>query len=255
MTKSNLLVSGAILLLVSVGFGSSPVLSQSAATGSTVTLYSTIKHKGEGLKSCVNFQTMRARAQYVPCDLSYGSLYAGEDWDWFQSSTSHSRSVVRDLGRLNWDDNFKVPVVAPLPLLKEGETRHVTIDVSGADGADGADGEAGRDGAGADGVSATGSFRMDNVPYGFPVRAIESYERATLETLPKHSRPKRHDGIPKIDPIFTKAATGHLYVMHVVDKVSDFYVLFRVESLERGDNCTISWKLIPPPTPKTSGRK
>jgi len=35
-----------------------------------------------------------------------------------------------------------------------------------------------------------------------------------------------------------------LCVIHVVDDVRDFYALFRVEALERGDNCSISWRLI-----------
>jgi hypothetical protein len=175
-------------------------------------------------------------------------LYAGAEWDWFQSSTERdSRSVVRDLGRLNWYDDFTVPVVEPLPELKPGETRNITIDTSGADGADGKDG--------VDGASAPGSSRLDSASSGFPPRAIDQYDISSLGTLAKQSRPKRHDGKPKVDPIFTKAAAGHLYVVHVVDEVSDFYVLFRVESLERGDNCTISWKLIPAPTPKTARGK
>lgn len=40
---------------------------------------------------------------------------------------------------------------------------------------------------------------------------------------------------------FAKAVVGHLYVVHVKKSGSDFYALFRVESIESGDNCTISW--------------
>lgn len=247
MRISKPLFSGVIFFLVCAGLGSLPVLSQSTATSSTMTLYSPIKHRGEGLRSCINFQTRGERVLDAPCDLKYGLLYLGEDKDWFLSPIEHSRSLVRDLGRLRWDDKFKIPVVAPLPPLKPGETRSVTIDTSGAAGADGIDG--------VDGASAPGSSHPDSVSSGFPVRTNDTYNSPSLGTLAKQSRTKRHNGNPKIDPIITKAATGHLYVMHVVDKVSDFYVLFRVESLERGDNCTISWKLIPPPTPKTSGRK
>ena len=58
--------------------------------------------------------------------------------------------------------------------------------------------------------------------------------------------PKR-DGKPKIDPLFVKAIAGHVYVIHVVDDSRDFYALFRVDALERGDYCTISWKLISDP--------
>ncbi len=63
-------------------------------------------------------------------------------------------------------------------------------------------------------------------------------------------RPK-NDGKPKIDPLFVKAIAGHVYVIHVGDDLRDFYALFRVDALERGDNCTISWKLIPEPVDQT----
>ena len=66
------------------------------------------------------------------------------------------------------------------------------------------------------------------------------------ERAPAKSRP-RQDGVPKVDPIFTRAIPGHIYVIRVVDEVEDFYVLFRVESLVRGDNCTITWKRVPAP--------
>ncbi|HWT03228.1 MAG TPA: hypothetical protein VN256_23450 [Pyrinomonadaceae bacterium] len=44
-----------------------------------------------------------------------------------------------------------------------------------------------------------------------------------------------------------RAVAGHMYVMHVKDSDSDFYVMFRVESLEPKGECTISWKRVPPP--------
>ena len=49
--------------------------------------------------------------------------------------------------------------------------------------------------------------------------------------------------------MFVRAVLGHIYVIHVVDDVRDFYALFRVENLQKGDQCTISWKLIAPPKP------
>ena len=50
---------------------------------------------------------------------------------------------------------------------------------------------------------------------------------------------------------FAKAKVGHMYVMHVKDEQADFYVLFRVEQLEQGEQCTISWKRIPTPERQT----
>lgn len=44
-----------------------------------------------------------------------------------------------------------------------------------------------------------------------------------------------------------RAVAGHLYVLHVKDRDSDFYVMFRVESLDPKGECTISWKRVPSP--------
>lgn len=47
--------------------------------------------------------------------------------------------------------------------------------------------------------------------------------------------------------MLAKIVSGHMYVIHVVKAQSDFYVLVHVDSLVKGDNCTISWKRIPSP--------
>jgi hypothetical protein len=55
-----------------------------------------------------------------------------------------------------------------------------------------------------------------------------------------------HDD-PKTREPSVAAVIGHIYLVHTKDKETDLYALFRVESLEPGDNVTISWKLIPAP--------
>ncbi len=150
-------------------------------------------------------------------DVNYGSLYVGDEWDWFSASTApRARTVIRDLGVFGWGDYFEVPVVTPFPKLKVGQMRSFKVDASGADGEDGAPG------APADG----------GVPTPVAVAA---------------PRKEKRSGVPQVDPVFAKAVPGHMYVMRVVDDDSDFYVLFRVEAIERGDNCTITWKRIAPP--------
>ncbi len=83
----------------------------------------------------------------------------------------------------------------------------------------------------------------------------DAYEVSVIEPLPKLEEGKTRSftvdssgdtgkAWAKSNGIFVKAVVGHLYVMHVKDSDSDFYVLFRVESIERGESCTISWKLI-----------
>jgi hypothetical protein len=112
--------------------------------------------------------------------------------------------------------------------LKPGERRQIGVDTSGADGADGRDGLPGARGEDGDGAVRSRPTQARSVP---------------IEPSRPPSGPKR-DGKPKIDPLFVKAIPGHMYVIHVVDDVNDFYALFRVEELESGDNCTISWKRI-----------
>ena len=48
--------------------------------------------------------------------------------------------------------------------------------------------------------------------------------------------------------MFVKAIAGHMYVIRVVNETDDFYVLFRVEEIERGSKCTISWRMVPAPS-------
>jgi hypothetical protein len=192
----------------------------SAPAQETVALYSPLQYKNDHSRANFNFITGETPKRYAPWHLAYGLLRAGDDFDWFQSAGAGSnRGLIRDLGELKWTDYFDIPVIEPLPKLKPGEQRTITVDTSGADGADGAPGADG------DGV----------------VRIRPNDTR--------HSRPK-HDGKPRIDPIFVKAVVGHLYAIHVVNDTQDFYALFRVESVTRGDNVTISWRLVPAPISK-----
>ncbi len=212
MRKISMILMGALLGMAIVSVAPAQQLSSIPKA----TLYSPNKYKTERRVGCVNVDNGPTDTRSAHCDVRYGNLWAGEELDWFQSATGEGdRSVIKDLGSYDWTAQFEIPVVVPLPKLKPGEQRNITVDTSGADGADGAPGADG------DGV----------------VR-----QRATP------SRPK-NDGKPKVDPIFARAIVGHMYVIHVVDDALDSYALFRVEALERGDNCTVSWKLIPAPAP------
>ena len=184
------------------------------------TLHSVQKHRGQPKVFCLNFRSGPSRSTAEPCDLRYGSLYVGNDHDWFQSSGARGhRSVIKDLGSLNWDQAFTVPVVTPLPKLQPGEQRKIAVDASGADGADGAPG-----------VDGDGGLRP-----------------RLLETGSARPARSRLDGKPRVDSMFAKAIVGHMYVIHVVHDTDDFYVVFRVEEVERGSSCTVSWRFVPDP--------
>lgn len=46
---------------------------------------------------------------------------------------------------------------------------------------------------------------------------------------------------------FVRVEAGHMYLMKVMRERKTFYVMFRVDSLTRVDNCVLSWKQVPPP--------
>lgn len=188
-----------------------------------VTLYALNKYPNDWSRSLFSFKTGAFVQDLELWDLNYGSLYVNDEWDWFSVSlATNARTAARDLGELSWGDYFEVPTVEPFPKLKEGETRTFKVDASGADGADGEDGAPAVDGDG----------------------KVRPKPRKVVATDP----PKvKRTGVPVVDPVLVKAIVGHMYVVRVVDNDSDFYVLFRVESLVRGDNCTITWKRIVSP--------
>lgn len=218
----------------------------------TATLYSSLKYNHDHSRAFFDFQKGEVAKHGAPWDLAYGLMRVNEEFDWFQSSGSFgNRSVIKDLGRLEWTSRFDVPVIEPLPKLKPGEQRIVRVDVSGADGADG---DSGRDAT----LGRSGWVDPVNAgPSKVPVPETDETgiirPGRTPDFAPKIApRPKpKHDGKPKIDPMFVKAVVGHIYAIHVVTDTRDYYVLFRVEALTRGDHCTISWRLAPTPVPET----
>ena len=222
----------------------------------TVTLYSPLKYNHDDSRAFFDFEKGEVAKRGAPWNLAYGLLRANEEFDWFQSSRSFGdRSVIKDLGRLEWTSRFVVPVIEPLPKLKPGEQRIVKVDVSGADGADG---DSGRDAT----LGRSGWADPVNAgPSKLPTHDID--DTGVIRTQPAADfapkiapRPKpKHDGKPRIDPFFVKAVVGHIYAIHVVNDTRDYYVLFRVEALTRGDHCTISWRLAPAPVPETAGKQ
>ena len=224
MKRTSVVLTAA--LIVTAG---SIVFAQNATQPNSTVLYSHIKYPNERKNFCLNFP---AAAPHRGCDLLYGNLYTGDEHDWFETTISGAnRNVIRDLGPHEWTEEITVPIVEPLAELKPGEQRTIGVDTSGKDGEDGAPGAPGANGADADGVVRDHGRRS---------------EPAAPKDLPPPSRPKR-DGKTKVTAPFVKAVAGHMYVIHVVDDSRDFYALFRVDAVTWGDNCTVSWRLIPAP--------
>ena len=51
------------------------------------------------------------------------------------------------------------------------------------------------------------------------------------------------------------AIQGHIYVVHTSTTDSDLYSVFRVDWLERGDQCAMSWVNVPSPEAGSADRK
>src|SRR5437764_1238161 len=132
MRKVDAICSSVLLLLCMSAI--SAALAQTPASSGKAVLYTIKKYEMERRINCVNFDTGEMFTRSAHCDLRYGNLSLGQQLDWFQSGSGvGDRNVIRDLGAYEWAAKFDVPVVEPLPKLKPGERRVVTINASGAD--------------------------------------------------------------------------------------------------------------------------
>jgi hypothetical protein len=83
-------------------------------------------------KACFSFKSgaLKEETNDRNWDLGYGfANIGGADWFILFSSTQ-TRTVIKDLGELKWTDSFAIPVLEPLPKLRETETRSITVDAS-----------------------------------------------------------------------------------------------------------------------------
>jgi hypothetical protein len=191
-------------------------------------------------------------------DLSYGTFYGGEPPDWFVVGLGigDDRSTIKDLGKVGWNNKFKVPVVPPLSELKPGEQRYITTrgkgparglpsDIRGAPSARDQDidmppsiGVPTKDRD----INQLDLQRQSSFPPQSSSRKAETGNGERSITIgPKNSKRS------KPAPVLARVVSGHLYVIHVVKAQADFYVLAHVDGLVPADNCTISWKRIPSP--------
>lgn len=145
----------------------------------------------------------------------YGHIRAGEEWDWFQVSGSFGvRSRIVNIGKRDWSDKRPVRKVEAFPELKPGQHRTIT-------------------------VVAIGRKDDDGLP-GKDADAEEPTPTA-VKTATKSAQLISTSGE------LVKAVEGNMYVIRIVDRVNDFYVLMRVDKLERGETATISWRRIEAP--------
>jgi hypothetical protein len=83
-------------------------------------------------RACFNFKTGRTIVpNSTDWDLGYGLLsVSNEDWLTVGTIPRDKRSVMKELGQFDWTDSLRLPVLEPLPELKEGENRTISVDSS-----------------------------------------------------------------------------------------------------------------------------
>jgi hypothetical protein len=177
--------------------------------------------------------------------LHYGNR-SGINWDIFAVSGGRdSQTRMIGLGAHDWNDRFSIPEVEPWPALKEGETRTIIVNTSGVDGKDGEPGRPGKPGANADGTVTVE-----------PPRATPSAPKRAKQTIDYGKSPLSVQVSSTINvkgkaPVassynpFTDAKKGHMYLIRVVNRESDDYILLRVDDLVRGEKASISYFRFP----------
>jgi hypothetical protein len=85
------------------------------------------------------------------------------------------------------------------------------------------------------------------VPFLRPLPEVEEGQQRVIGV---DSSADTHKQWAATNGIFAKAVAGHIYAAHIKTSSADFYVLFRIEELEQGKECTISWKVVAEPEEK-----
>lgn len=126
-----------ILVGVSSAFGSNHFFQQTAVLQPPHDKATGTHNEG---RACFSFKygvrkdAFNGDPPLVDWDLGYG-FAAINNQDWFiLHNSNENRTVIRDLGQLNWSDSIEAPRLEPLPLLPKGQPRNVVIDTSGDTG-------------------------------------------------------------------------------------------------------------------------
>jgi hypothetical protein len=186
-------------------------------------------------RSCLDLITLEQRCGSFE-GVSYGNRF-GVNWDIFHvHNIGESQTRIVDLGKLDWAADFEVPAIQPWSRLRPGESRNISVNVSGADGQDGAPGMNG------DGTYTPAESRGVKRE-GFADKPIDKQVSAARKTESGSVYSEKY--MP-----FIEVKKGHIYAVRVVDPTHDYYVLIRVDDLVRGTEASISFKKVDGPTRK-----
>jgi hypothetical protein len=160
-------------------------------------------------------------------DLSFGRSPESRKVSWFRASGEGTRNKIESLGKKDWTNDFKVPVLEPYAKLRPGLQRDPFLNASATRGGS---------------LSTSQGAANNGGASKFDERTKTFSDAKSSSGLPGLRGNAKSDYFP-----FEKVVLGNMYVMRVVDENNDFYVLFRVDELERGKRAKISWKRIPAP--------
>ncbi len=182
-------------------------------------------------KACFNLVSLQFGCGVGSAKIHYGNRF-GDNWDIFAvtgARPDQTRGI--DLGELQWSDQFKIPEIEPWPKLLPGESRHITVNTSGADGAHG------KPGQNADGTYPSEVLRPV-VREGFADKPVNQQVQTTVKTS--------NGLVPSAYNPYIQIKKDHIYAFHVVDDLNDFYILVRIDDLIRGTKASISYKKVSP---------
>ncbi|HEY0761564.1 MAG TPA: hypothetical protein VGD61_04255 [Pyrinomonadaceae bacterium] len=88
--------------------------------------------KYDETRACFSFKTGKTKVRNsTDWDLGYGFLrMSNEDWLMVGTVPRDKRNVMKELGRFDWSDSLRLPVLEPLPELTAGENRNISVDSS-----------------------------------------------------------------------------------------------------------------------------
>lgn len=164
--------------------------------------------------SCFNLLALELGGGGV-AEICYGNRF-GDNWDIFSTGGSQSRAV--DLGEYFGGRKLSVPDLEPWPALKPGETRMVTVNTSGEHGSDGANG---------------GQKTPDRPAPVLP----KTVSQQVTTTIARNGQLVRADNYSPFLQVFK----DHMYLIRVFEEDQDYYILFRVDEVMRGDSVKLSF--------------
>ena len=187
-------------------------------------------------KSCLDFESLSYDCGRNPL-VGYGTR-VGVNWDLFQISGGViDRTRMVEIGKYGWTDKFTVPYVEPWPELAPGEKRAITINASGTRVPSATVDK--KDSVGIADMNGNGTF----TPKGKSKNSNDkTYATANVKQQVS-STVKGADGKVRNDAYspLVEVKNGYMYVVHVVDREQEYYVLIHVDDVVHGESIKLSF--------------